>query len=305
MKKILLVADQPGWIFDDHCHEIQKRLKGEFDIQVAYRRNHIQKIAEEKDLVYVLDPMAMKSWAPPNKTIMGLRCEFMFLQHPQGAKGLYEKGLAGFGSSIKNKCCIFHVVNQNQIDVFKPIVLDKPLLLVPHGVNEEIFDASKYKKVENDVLTISTSGRGSPNKGFPMVKKACDDLGIRYISAQFGNKKVPKEEMPEFYNKVDAHVCMSRHEGLSNPIMEAGAMGVPVISTKCGASEEMIVDKENGLLIDRTEEALKEALAFMRDNKEKRLEMGQKFYEEIMKNWTWKSRIDGFRKMFNLFFNGK
>jgi len=296
---IVLVADERGWIFERHCQEIKKRLSNEFDFTIAYRRNNFFNIAHNCDIVYVLDPMALGSWPPPNQTIMGLRCEFMYQKHPNGPRGLYEQGLSGWGSSIRDRCSLFHVVNKRQYEAFKDIVTDKPFLLVQHGVDEECFDRSKYSAKKNEVLTVSISGRNSRNKGFNAVRKICEQLGIRIASAEYGGQKRTKEQMPDFYNSVDVHVCMSASEGLNNAILEAGAMGVPVISTRCGASEEMIVDGESGLLIDRTEEALAAALNRMKNEKE-RIRMGENFHGEITRHWTWKVRIDDFRRMFNL-----
>lgn len=303
MKKILLVADQPNWIFFRHCEEIQKRLT-EFDIEIAYSRSGVvNSIASQYDLIYVLDPMPMV-YPPANKTIMGLRCEFLYKEHPQGARGLYEQGFPGRCVSIKDKCSVFHVVNKNQLKAFTPIVTDKPLLLAQHGVDEEIFDKAKYDKNNIEELIVSVSGRGSSNKGFEIVQKACGELGIKIAGAHYGRRKLPKEEMPLFYNQATVHVCMSKTEGLNNPSIEAGAMGLPVISTRCGAAEEIIKDGESGFLIDRTVDSLKEALIKLQD-KDRRLEMGEKLYWEIMTNWTWKVRIEDFGKMFNLYFEAR
>ena len=301
MKKILLVADEPNWTFDYHCKEIQKRLT-EFDIKIAYSRSGVvNSIASQYDLVYVLDPMPMV-YPPANKTIMGLRCEFLYKEHPQGPQGLYEQGFPGRCVSIKDKCSIFHVVNRNQLAVFKPIVTDKPLLLAQHGVDEEIFDKRKYEK-NVDGLVVSVSGRGSSNKGFKIVQKACEEMGIKMAGAHYGRRKLPKEKMPLFYNEATVHVCLSKTEGLNNPSIEAGSMGLPLVSTRCGSAEEIIVDGENGFLIDRNIDSLKEALIKLQD-KDRRLEMGEKIYQEIMTNWTWKVRIEDFRKMFNMYFGG-
>jgi len=301
VKKILLVADEPNWTFDYHCKEIQKRLT-EFDIKIAYSRSGVvNSIASQYDLVYVLDPMPMV-YPPANKTIMGLRCEFLYKEHPQGPQGLYEQGFPGRCVSIKDKCSIFHVVNRNQLAVFKPIVTDKPLLLAQHGVDEEIFDKRKYEK-NVDGLVVSVSGRGSSNKGFKIVQKACEEMGIKMAGAHYGRRKLPKEKMPLFYNEATVHVCLSKTEGLNNPSIEAGSMGLPLVSTRCGSAEEIIVDGENGFLIDRNIDSLKEALIKLQD-KDRRLEMGEKIYQEIMTNWTWKVRIEDFRKMFNMYFGG-
>ncbi len=64
-------------------------------------------------------------------------------------------------------------------------------------------------------------------------------------------------------------------------VPEAGSMGIPVISTKCGAAEEMIVDGVSGLIIDRNSDSLTQALNKMKD-KNLRESMGNKFHEEII-----------------------
>jgi glycosyltransferase involved in cell wall biosynthesis len=300
MKRILLVADEPGWVFQRHCIEIMRRLP-EYIIDIAYHNQNIPELSKKYDLVYVLDPMPM-SYPPSNKTIMGLRCEFLFLEHPEGAKGLYEKGFPGRCVSIKDKCSILHMVNKNQMKVFKDVVLDKPLVLAQHGVDENIFDRNKYTKEKNEVLTISVSGRGSNNKGFDIIQAACNKVGVKILAAQYGRHKLTKEQMPLFYNKVDAHICFSKNEGLNNPIMEAGAMGVPVISTRSGAAEEIIKDGNNGFLIDRNMDSLIIALNKIKDDKLREI-MGNNMYNEVMTNWIWKVRIEDFRIMFRRFLN--
>lgn len=299
MKKILIVADQPGWIFDRHAHEIQKRIS-EYEIDIAYRRQHIPALSKKYDLVYVMDPIPMK-YPPQEKTIMGLRCEFLYEEHPNGAKGLYENGLPGRCVSIKDKCCILHVVNQNQMKIMGEVVTDKPLVLAQHGIDEVIFDRSKYTKEKNDVLTVSVAGRNSNNKGFNEVVVACNEIGVKLVSASYGLQKLTKEQMPAYYNSVDIHVCFSASEGLNNPILEAGAMGVPVISTRCGASEEIIEDGVNGILVNRDTESLKTALRTLQDD-DLRLDMGNKLHAEITQNWTWEKRIEDFKNMFDLYF---
>lgn len=301
MKKILLVADQPGWVFERHCQEIQKRLT-EFDIDIAYsRQKQVVDLAPNYDCIYVLDPMPMR-YPPKDKTIMGLRCEFLYREHPEGAKGLFEKGFPGRCVSIADKCCLFHVVNKNLMEVFKDVVGDTPLLLAQHGVDTDLFDPSKYERKKSDVLRVSVSGRSSGNKGFNLVSKACEETGSLIVAAQYGRGKRTKEQMPSFYNGVDVHVCMSETEGLSNPILEAGSMGVPVISTHCGAVEEIIQNGHYGLLIDRNVDALKKALEKMM-YLDLRVYLGRNLQNEIRKNWSWDVRIEDFRNMFELFFS--
>ena len=303
--KILLVADQPGWIFDRHCHEIQSRIS-KYEIDIAYRRDGIKELSKKYDLVYVLDPIPLSGGYPPKeKTIMGLRCEFLYREHPQGAKGLYDKGFPGRCESIKDKCCIFHVVNKRLMEEFREIVVDKPLLLVQHGVNTDVFSLKKSDrsfKLNVDKIRVSVSGRNSNNKGFNLVEKACEKAGVKITQAEY-NRKLSYEEMPSFYSKSDIHVCMSKDEGLNNPLMEAGAMGLAPISTISGAADEMIRHNDNGILIERSVDALVEAIEKLKDDST-RIWMAKKYYFDIHSNWSWDVKIKEYEAMFDFYFEG-
>jgi len=127
-------------------------------------------------------------------------------------------------------------------------------------------------------------------------------LGFEYRSANYGPQKISKDQMPNFYKQMDVHVCMSKSEGLNNPLMEASAMGVPVIATKTGAAEELIEDGYNGFLIDRNKESLIAALKKLNDY-DLRRKMSERNSIIVKNKWTWANRIDDFRKMFKLFFS--
>ena len=301
MKKILLVFDQPNWIFFSHCIEIKNRLSNEYDIDMVDHRQNIPQLSKDFDCVYVLDPMPMQ-YPPKEKVILGLRNQFLYEEHPEGAMGLYQHGFPGRCVSL-NRCCILHMVNRNQIKVFESVVdPGVSLLLVQHGVNtEEIFDRSKFIKSSNNVLTVGAAGRNSGNKRFDIINSACRKTGCVFRAAEYNGNRLTKEQMPSFYNSIDVLVNISKSEGQNNGLMEAGSLGVPVIASRTGTAEEMIRDGENGLLIDRTEQALVDALNKMKDEKV-RIEMGNKLYEEVMRNWTWKVRIEDYRKMFDRFF---
>lgn len=298
MKRILIVADEPGWIFERHALEIKKRLT-EFHIDISFRKVDNPALSNGYDLVYVMDPIPLRHGYPPKeKCIMGLRCEFLYKDHPNGAVGLYENGFPGRCVSIKDKCSIFHVVNKNQFNVFKDIVLDKPLLLARHGVDEEIFCQDVRRDYSNRRIRVGTAGRNSPNKGFAIIEKACKMANADFVTQQYGANRVAKEGMPNFYKELDVYVCMSATEGLNNGLLEAGAMGLPIISTNSGAAKEIINDGENGFIIERNADYLAGFLMSFR-NGDVRREFGYNIRKEINANWTWKKRIEDFRIMFN------
>jgi len=299
MKRILVVADEPGWIFERHAIEIRNRLL-EFHIDIAFRKMAIPAISRDYDVVYVMDPIPLNHGYPPKeKCIMGLRCEFLYREHPNGAVGLYENGFPGRCVSIKDKCSVFHVVNKNQFQVFENIVNDKPLLLARHGVDEKLFCQDVIRDYSNRRIRVGTAGRNSPNKGFAIIERACKMADADFVTQQYGVAQRSKENMPNFYKELDVYVCMSETEGLNNGLLEAGAMGLPLLSTKSGAAEEIIKDGENGFIIKRDADYLASLLLSFR-NGEIRRDFGYNIKKEISSNWTWEKRIDDYKTMFDL-----
>lgn len=295
MKKVLIVADQPGWIFERHALEIQKRCK-EFAVDIAFHRQNIVQMQKDYDCIYIMDPMPLKYGYPDvSKVILGLRCEFLYREHPRGAKGLFYEGFPGRCVSIDDKCSLFHVVNKNQFRIFSEFV-NKPLLLAQHGIDESLFydDGNNFNHKE---FTVGISGRASANKGFDIVQKVCNEKGYKFVTASYGSHKLSKEEMPNFYRGLDVFVCMSLTEGLHNPTLEAGGCGIPIITTKCGAAEEIIVDGHNGFIINRDSLSLGNALEKLKEHNTRRT-IGKRIADDIKGKWTWGIRINDFRNMF-------
>ncbi len=300
MIKILIVADETGWIFDRHANEIKKRLT-EYDIQIVYRKHNIVELSKNFDIVYVMDPIPIK-YPSKEKVIMGLRCQFLYEEHPQGAKGLYYYGFSGRCCSIHDNCSMMHVVNRNQFIAFKDIV-EVPLIVARHGIDENVFDRNLYPRIEHHERKVVWAGRPSKNKGFEMVRNACRKLNIELIESSYA-KRLSKEQMPSLYACGNIYVCMSKSEGLNNPLMEAGAMGLVPVSTRTGAADEMIMNGGNGFLIDRDEDSLINCLDRLKDEK-LRNTMADRYYEQIMERWTWEKRICDFRYMFEKFIQEK
>jgi len=302
MKRIMLIADAIGWIFHRHCDEIKKRItEYEFDIKFTWNNDPHHYNYTSYDLIYQLDPMGVAGLNPPKeKTIIGLRNEFMYGPNPSDA-------LWFFKSYFEPRCCMFHVVNQNQYKKFSSIPITFPLFLVQHGVDTDCFKSKNKKEIpQSGPLTIGLSGSptSSGEKGFDLVEKACAITGCKLLTAKqnFVTSHLNKEQMSVYYNNIDVYCCMSKSEGLNNCIMEAGATAVPVITTNTGAVQEMIIDNENGFIIDRNVDALVNKIRFFMNNRDAIKSFGNKLSEIIRTSWSWDIKINDFRKMFDAFF---
>lgn len=304
MKKILLIADAIGWIFHRHCDEIKKRMtEYDFDVKFTWASNPNAYDYSSYDLIYQLDPMGIAGLNPPKaKTIIGLRNEFMYDHSKAGVIGFFK-------SFFEPRCCMFHVVNKNQMKEFSSIPLSIPLLLCQHGIDTDCFRPKVKELNKKFPLIVGTSGSAtsSGEKGFEIVMEACKRTGCNPLTAKqnLGGNQLTKEQMPSYYNQIDIYCCMSKTEGLNNCVMEAGSTGTPVITTRTGAVEEMIVNGESGFIIERNVDALVGKIKFFQENRNAIKVFGDKFMKTIRESWSWDVKINDYREMFNKFFELK
>ena len=109
---------------------------------------------------------------------------------------------------------------------------------------------------------------------------------------------IPQEEMPNFYNSINLYVCASKTEGTPLTILEAMAMGVPVISTDVGVVSEVLGEKgKKYILEERTIECLKNKIKQLLSNKQHFKEISQENLVKI-KNNDWSNICLKYKKFF-------
>ena len=90
-------------------------------------------------------------------------------------------------------------------------------------------------------------------------------------------------------------------EGTPNQILEASSSGKCWISTKVGIVEELNNTIENnncGVLIDRNEYELINALMYLEQNRHLIIEYGKNGRRSIEKSWDWKIKVNQFYNFF-------
>ena len=74
--------------------------------------------------------------------------------------------------------------------------------------------------------------------------------------------QIANEELKWWYSAADALVLCSSREGWANVLLESMACGTPVVTTRCGASPELVTQEFAGQLMDeRSPQALVAACA--------------------------------------------
>ena len=94
-------------------------------------------------------------------------------------------------------------------------------------------------------------------------------LGLENVVLLLGAKS--SAEVIEEVAKADVYLSSSLSEGISNAVLEAMALGVPVVSTNVGGMKEVVIDNETGKLVEPySSSAISAAILEIIDDDEKR-----------------------------------
>lgn len=289
MKKILLVADVPNWIFAAHCEQITKRLSHKYEFETIFQYDVSKIDSNIYDACYVLENRLNFPKFPREKTMVGIRCEFCYQGTEQGAKIVYHQMLP--------KASILHTVNMRQFEQFSKCELPQcKVIYAPHGYDETLFYPTQIKNWP--IIKIGSAGNpgSGGGKGFNIIQEACLKIGISPI---FALKNISKKNMPDFYSGMDIYCCMSDTEGLNNGIMEAAACGCCIVATSAGGVPESICNLIDGFIVSRNIDSLTRVLEERIKDQISTRQFGQKIMEKAKNEWAWSVRINRYEQMFD------
>lgn len=110
----------------------------------------------------------------------------------------------------------------------------------PEKGYDTFLSAARHALDHSPDVAFIVVGQGA---GEPEFRKAAADLDRLYV---LGYRPDAQEVMSAF----DVFTLSSRHEGKPVSLMEAFALGIPAVATRAGGIPEVVVDGENGLLVD-------------------------------------------------------
>lgn len=106
---------------------------------------------------------------------------------------------------------------------------------------------------------------------------------------------VDKEELIQYYQRANIFVLPSRHEGMSNALLEAMAMGLPVIASDIAGNEELVEDNKQGYLFPSNDvKTLLGILKKMIVDENKRSEMGARSRVKIVNDYSWTNTANNY-----------
>ncbi|MBN1175967.1 glycosyltransferase family 4 protein [Candidatus Woesearchaeota archaeon] len=175
---------------------------------------------------------------------------------------------------------------------------------------------SKIKSEKNKKTTITYVGRLIYAKGIQHIieavkgkdyvlnvvgegpyKKELEKLSFKLkVKVNFLGQKNQKEII-KILSESDIFVNPSYSEGLPTSVLEAGAIGLPIIATDVGGTNEIIDDGINGILIkSKSVDEIKKALKKL-ENKKLRSEFSKKIKEKVKNNFDWTKTIEKFENI--------
>ena len=128
--------------------------------------------------------------------------------------------------------------------------------------------------------------------GIPEEKDQSDAVDPMQLMRDYGVEDCcialeHRTDMPELYTAMDALVLPSYREGLPRAVIEAGAMGLPVVVSDIRGCREVVVEGETGLLFPLKDvEALAAAVGRLLGDGDLRRLMGAAGRERVMEHYT-------------------
>jgi glycosyltransferase involved in cell wall biosynthesis len=155
-----------------------------------------------------------------------------------------------------------------------------------------LVDAARILREMGHDVRVILAGRGADAElAVELARKSGGGLTYEGFVAN------PRETV---LSKLDALILMSDQEGLPMAIIEALSLGVPVIATRVGGVPEAVVHGENGLLIERSVEALVEAIKQLVTNREKLQSMSRKAREMFKDRFEISHVVSAYDKVYRM-----
>jgi len=259
--KILLIPDRPGWAYDILAQSLRSHSsKHDFDIEyiINIRRDPESFDVSNYDLVFFFLWFDGMRYGPSMKG-------FNFSKSCVGVHSLswIKRGMTPTQTS--DICNQFGATGFISKEIGSILALENGFF-TPNGIDRDLFHPTPLPSTEQLhfmwVGNPSTSHHGDNKAYHSIVEPVCANLGVSLQTAT-PDTPVSRDKMGDFYSKSHVLICTSAHEGGPMPVLEALASARPVISTNVGIVPEMVKNGYNGIIIERSRSALKEAIENM------------------------------------------
>ncbi len=208
-----------------------------------------------------------------------------------------------------------YYVSSNKLNIIYNSIQQypKPLAVIEDGVDLKLFLPKCLERLDTvsfREIVIGWVGNSKwaatlgDNKGvstilIPAIEELrAENVPVKLHLCDRQQTYVPHHKMPDYYSEIDIYVCVSLIEGTPNPVLEAMACGVPIISTDVGIVPQAFGPQQKKFILrERTIACLKEAI--------RKLIIAPKLFRQLsnenleyVKTWDWKIKTQNFKTYF-------
>ena len=285
---IILVPDSKGWAFDNRCDAMIRYLSDYYTFKKVYI-NEMKSYGSYKDVDLIYYPGYFQIGSANDSAYKEITKE----QRVTSVSGWVRYSL-NQAISFTDQSIACSVLNHHFENRIRGKTKSK-VYFIPNGVDEVLFPL--MPNPNNKVFTVGWAGNDLHNgKRAGEIKRVIDTMTDVNLITQTKRNFIPHDQMPEFYRKLDCYCSVSVSEGCNNPLLEASACGIPLISTRTGIASDLI-GRDAGLL-------LKDDLSDLKSAIEKVMEMDREkiskiLRERIMADFTWEKTTMKYKSMFD------
>lgn len=208
--------------------------------------------------------------------------------------GNSRAGLTAYGAAINKSVCIY---NGMDLKRFKNLMPANEMRVQLLGKGSETFfiagmvaafeERKDYKTLISAAIEFVSS---NDDARFLLVGDGADLEAIKKAVPPSVRDKIiflgKRTDIESIVNSFDVGILLTNTgvhgEGISNSIIEYMALGKPVIATRGGGTNEVVIDGQNGFLIDaHKKDQLLEKLKLLMANKKLQTELGQRGIEMV------------------------
>ena len=191
-------------------------------------------------------------------------------------------------------------INRPAINVLNMPQINQNSLLRSHTTILSVGRLTFQKGYIYGLMAIKELVTDYPDLEYKIVGTGNDLAEIKYF-IEFHNLHrnvillgaMPNEEVKSIMQSSDIFLLTSVYEGIANAVLEAMSMSMPVVSTRSGGMEEIIIDGFNGLLVDCYDHlGIGKALRKIISNKNLSKELGSNALRTINENYTIKRQMN-------------
>lgn len=233
-----------------------------------------------------------------------------------------------------NKVIVSSSMEKDEAEKFG--VKEDKIEIIPMGANIKDYE---YKREKSDALRLVFVGRISRDRNLELLLKTAkilkekkikfnlkiiggevkrsetqrggylDDLNKKVRSLNLSNEisfkgPVFGEDLRKEYASSDIFIYTSSYENFGQTILEAASAGLSILTTPVGVTNDLIIDKENGFIINNDPEYVANIISQLKDEK-LRDKIRRDIREKVEQDFNWKNIIKDYVAVYDELTKGR